>query len=95
MTLSADEVRKLARLSRLHLEDDELERLGGQLNQIVGYVEQLSEVDVDGIEPMAHAVPMDQPRRPDDVLEEVAARRALEGSAGYEDGLVRVPKIVE
>lgn len=94
MALSPDEVRKVARLARLHLEDEELSALGAQLNDIVGYVEQLREVDTDGVEPLFHAVPLELRRR-DDEAKEGVGRRGLEGSAGYEDGLVRVPKIVE
>lgn len=95
MELSLDEARKLARLSRLALGDDELEALREQLGRIVGFVEQLSEVDTDGVEPMTHAVPMALPRREDTASDDVAGRSALQGSAGYEDGLVRLPRIVE
>lgn len=93
--LSIEEASKLARLARLRLTDEQLQGLRGQLGRIVGFVEQLAEVDVDGVAPMTHAVPVTPRRRPDEPADEVAGRRALEGSAGYEDGLVRVPRIVE
>lgn len=94
MGLSLEEVRKIARLARLRLPDEQLRALGEQLNEIVGYVEQLREVDVEGVEPLFHAVPLELRRRPDEAREGVG-RRGLEGSAGYEEGLVKVPKIVE
>ena len=94
MPLSADEIRKVARLARLALEERELGALGAQLNDIVSYIEQLQEVDVEGIEPLFHAVPLELRRREDRVHEGIG-RKALEGSVGYEEGLVKVPKIVE
>lgn len=93
--LTLEEASKLARLARLRLADDELEGLRTQLARIVGFVEQLAEVDVEGVEPMTHAVPLALRRRPDEPTPDVAGRRALEGSAGYEGGLVRLPRIVE
>lgn len=54
--LSRDDVAKVALLSRLKLDDSELDRMTAQLGAILGYVERLSEVDTEGIEPMAHAV---------------------------------------
>lgn len=55
MELTRDNVAKIARLSRLRLTDDELDRFTGQLGQILNYVEMLNEVDTTGVEPMAHA----------------------------------------
>jgi aspartyl-tRNA(Asn)/glutamyl-tRNA(Gln) amidotransferase subunit C len=94
MALSPDDIEHLARLARLRTSDAERAALAAQLERIVGYVELLSEVDVEGVEPMTHAVPLDARRRTDEATD-VAGRRALEGSAGYSDGLVRVPRIVE
>ncbi len=93
--LSRADLEKLARLARLKIDDGQLEALRLQLGRIVGFVEQLAEVDVEGVEPMTHAVPMTLPRRADEADPDVAGRRALTGSAGYQDGLVRLPRIVE
>ncbi len=92
--MKVEEVRKLASLARLSLRDEEVAALQKQLGDIVGYVDQLKEVDIDGVEPMTHAVPAVLPRREDTPID-VLGRKAVEGSAGYEDGLVKVPKIVE
>ncbi len=56
MSLTADEVAKVALLARLRLEGNELETFTGQLNAIVGYVEQLAELDTTGVEPLAHGI---------------------------------------
>jgi len=95
MALTDEDLLHLARLSRLRLSDDERAGFAGQLQRIVAYVALLSEVDVDGVEPMTHAVPMQQRRRPDVVAGERAGRRAVRGSAGYADGRVQVPKVIE
>lgn len=95
MALSLDDVRKVARLARLALDPADLDKLAGQLNSIVGYVDALNEVDVTGVEPLSHAIHMEQPRRKDEALVGPIGRKGLTGSAGYEDGLVKVPKIVE
>lgn len=93
--MTLEEASKLARLARLKVEGEELERLRTQLGRIVGFVEQLREVDVEGVEPMTHAIPLTLPRRADEASDDVVGRRALEGSAGYEEGLVRLPRVVE
>lgn len=95
MAFSPDDVARLALLARLELHEEEKARLATELGRIVGYVDELAAVDVTGVEPMTHAVPTTLTLRPDVAQEEVAGRRALAGSAGYDDGLVRVPKIVE
>ena len=58
MSLSRDEVLKVSLLARLELSEAELEKMTAQLAQIVGYVDQLSQLDTEGVEPMAHAAPV-------------------------------------
>ncbi len=94
MSLSIQEIEHIARLARLGLSDEELSKLGRELNQVVQYVERLQEVDVEGVEAMTHAVPMQLAMRPDEP-EPISGRKTLQGSADYVDGLVRVPKIIE
>tara|TARA_Y100001934_G_C11879535_1_gene552444 strand:- start:251 stop:541 length:291 start_codon:yes stop_codon:yes gene_type:complete len=96
MTIELEEVKKLARLSRLDIEESELMALQQDLNSIVGYVHQLEEVNVEGVPCMTHAVPMALRLRTDEA-ERVLGRAAVEQSAGYDqdEGYVRVPKIVE
>ena len=61
--VSAQDVKKIARLSRLHVEEDRLQPIAEDLNGILGWIEQLGEVDVEGVEPMTSAVDMAAPLR--------------------------------
>jgi len=94
MSFSIENIRSLSRLARLHLHDDEIQSTQKTLNEIVEYVEALQKVNIDGIEPMTHAVPMELPLR-EDIEKPGVGREGLLGSSGYEDGLIRVPKIIE
>lgn len=94
MSFSIENIRSLCRLARLHLNDDEIQSTQKTLNEIVDYAEALQKVNIDGIEPMTHAVPMELALR-EDALKPGVGREGLIGSAGYEDGLIRVPKIIE
>lgn len=94
MIFEAAEVRKLARLARLSLSDEEVSSLQYHLGQVTKYVDSLQKVNVEQVEPMTHAVPLDLPLRVDEAKSGVG-RRGLTGSAGYEDGLIKVPKIIE
>lgn len=91
---SDDEIRKLARLSRLAIGDDELAHMGRELSSIVSYVEALATCDTDGVEPMHHAVPTELRLR-EDARADVVGTRALTGSSGFVAGLVKVPRILE
>ena len=93
--ITRTEVVQAAKLARLSLSDAEAARIAGDLERVVAYVEQLMSVDVSHVEPMIH--PTSEGACPTRADEEslVLGRRALEGSAGYDDGLVRVPKVVE
>jgi aspartyl-tRNA(Asn)/glutamyl-tRNA(Gln) amidotransferase subunit C len=95
MSLSADDVRRIAHLARLAVSDDEIAAVQGQLNGILGMVETLRAVDTTGVAPMAHAVEMTQRLRPDAVTE--ADRRAAyqAGAPAVENGLYLVPRVIE
>ena len=92
--ITRDDVVHAARLSRLRLSNEEVDAIAGDLMRVVGYVEQLMAVDVTGVEPMTHPLAVTSTRRADEARP-VLGRAALVGSAGYDDGLVRVPKVVE
>ena len=94
MSISLEAIEKLGQLARLALSKDEVHRLQNDLNKIVGYVENLQKVNVDGVEPMTHAVPVEFLMRLDEA-KSVVGREGLKGSSGYEEGLVKVPKIIE
>lgn len=94
MSFSLEDIKSLARLAHLSLTSEEIRLMQKDLNEVVGYIESLEKVNIDGVEPMTHAVPVDLPLRKDEVQVSIG-RIGLMGSAGYEDGLVKVPKIIE
>ena len=90
------EVAHLARLSRLALEDHELDRLATQLDVILGAVAKIGEVsDVEGVTPMTHAVPIENVMRPDAVRPSLPRDDVLAGAPEAEDGRFRVPRILD
>jgi aspartyl-tRNA(Asn)/glutamyl-tRNA(Gln) amidotransferase subunit C len=93
--LSRDEVLHVARLARLHLTEEELERMRAQLDAILAYVDKLRELDVEGVEPTSHAVPLVDVMR-DDALAPCLSQEAALANAPDRDGeFFRVPRIIE
>ncbi len=95
MKISREEVEKVARLARLSLADEELDRLTGQMDAVLGYVEQLKNLNTDGILPTAHAVPMENAFRADEVRPSLGTEKALGNAPAATDGCFRVPKVIE
>jgi aspartyl-tRNA(Asn)/glutamyl-tRNA(Gln) amidotransferase subunit C len=94
MPLEVDEVRKLARLARLDLTEAEVETLGPQLEKILGFVEQLSELDTDDVEPMATALDVDNRWRPDIVAPGLSVDEALASAPSRDGGYFLVPPVL-
>jgi len=88
-------VKYVAHLARLALTPEEETKLAAQLGNILGYIEKLSELDVTGVEPTAHAVPMVNITRADEVRESLSHEAALRNAPRQANGLFIVPKIVE
>ena len=95
MTLSSDEVRHVARLARLALASDEIERFRAQLSQILDHAARVSEVAAEGLEPTAHPLPLSNVFRDDVVGECLAPEKALSTAPEVEDGRFKVPRIIE
>lgn len=95
MATSDFNVQYVAHLARLALSPEEEQKLGAQLQNILGYVEKLNELDVTGVEPTAHAVPMVNVTRPDQVRPSLSNADALRNAPAKANGLFLVPKIVE
>lgn len=93
--VSAQDVKKIARLSRLHVEADRLQPLADELNGILGWIEQLGEVDVQGVAPMTSAVAMAAPMRADEVTDGGKRSDILANAPKSEDGFFVVPRSVE
>jgi len=89
------DVKKVAHLARLRLTPDEEQRFGEQLSHVIGYVSKLSELDVTGVEPTAHAMPRVNVTRPDEVFPSLSQNEALRNAPAQANGLFMVPKIVE
>ena len=89
------DVKYVAHLARLGLTPEEERKFGAQLGQVLGYIEKLREVDVSHVNPTAHAVPMVNVTRPDEVRPSLPTDEALRNAPARANGLFIVPKIVE
>ena len=95
MSVDAATVRRIAHLARIALAEEEVEPLQAELNAILAFVEQLSEVDVNGIEPMTSVTPMAMKKRADVVTEGGDPDAILKNAPATEDQFFLVPKVVE
>jgi aspartyl-tRNA(Asn)/glutamyl-tRNA(Gln) amidotransferase subunit C len=95
MSIDAATVRRIAHLARIAVADDEVEHLGSEINAILAFVEQLSEVNVDGVEPMTSVTPMEMRKRPDVVTEGGDSEPVLRNAPARQDDFFLVPKVVE
>jgi aspartyl-tRNA(Asn)/glutamyl-tRNA(Gln) amidotransferase subunit C len=94
--MAADiDVKYVAHLARLQLSPQEEQKFGAQLADVLGYIEKLKEVDVTGVEPTAHAFPLVNVARPDEVRPSMSHEEALRNAPAQANGLFIVPKIVE
>jgi aspartyl-tRNA(Asn)/glutamyl-tRNA(Gln) amidotransferase subunit C len=95
MSADADTVRRIAHLARIALAEDEVEHLREELNAILAFVEQLSEIDVDGVEPMTSVIPMQMKKRADVVTDGGIADEILKNAPAAQEHFFAVPKVVE
>jgi aspartyl-tRNA(Asn)/glutamyl-tRNA(Gln) amidotransferase subunit C len=95
MSVDAATVRRIARLARIAVTEDEVPHLQGELNAMLAFVEQLSEVNVDGVEPMTSVTPMHMMQRADVVNDGEIADRVTANAPMIEDQFFLVPKVVE
>lgn len=95
MSLDPATVRRIARLARIHVENAEAEQLAGELNNILGWIEQLNEVDVEGIDPLTGAAQMAMRLRPDTVTDGGISELVLGNAPDRAGTFYAVPKVVE
>ncbi|HEX9933439.1 MAG TPA: Asp-tRNA(Asn)/Glu-tRNA(Gln) amidotransferase subunit GatC [Allosphingosinicella sp.] len=95
MSVDAATVRHIARLARIAVSDAEVEALAPELNNILGWVEQLQEVDVSGIEPMTAVIPNALRLREDEVTDGGIRDEVLANAPAAEHGFFAVPKVIE
>ena len=95
MSVDAATVRRIAHLARISVADDEVEALGAELNAILAFVEQLQEVEVEGVAPMTSVVPMQMQPRQDEITDGGIATTIVQNAPLSEGGFFLVPKVVE
>ncbi len=95
MAIDIDTARKVAKLARIRVEEGDLPALAGELSGILGFMEQLGEVDVAGVEPMVSVTPMRLARRADVVTDGGMQAQVLANAPDAREGFFAVPKVVE
>ena len=95
MSLDKATVKNIAFLARLKVPEEELDSLAAELSGIIGWVEQLNEVDTEGVEPMASVADLTLPRRTDVVTDGNCRERVIANAPDPEHGFYTVPKVVE
>ena len=95
MSVDQDTVRRIARLARIAIRDEDVPHLQGELNAILAFVEQLDEVAVEGVEPMTSVTPMETKKRPDVVTDGGHPDKIVANAPATEDNFFLVPKVVE
>lgn len=95
MSVDLATVKRVARLARIAVSEEEANRMVGELNGILGFVEQLSEVNVDGIEPMTSVTPMDMKKREDAVTDGSKSDDIVANAPETDRNFFLVPKVVE
>ena len=95
MSVDADTVRRIAHLARIAVTDAEVPHLQGELNAMLAFVEQLSEVNVEGVEPMTSVTPMAMKKRTDVVTDGEIADDIVKNAPASENHFFLVPKVLE
>lgn len=93
-SISEQQVQRVARLSRLRLDDEQIRHFTDQLSVVLDYVSKLNELDVDGVEPMAHAADVTNVLRDDVPIPGMAAQSVLDNAAAKSPPFFKVPKVL-
>jgi aspartyl-tRNA(Asn)/glutamyl-tRNA(Gln) amidotransferase subunit C len=95
MSVDIVTVKRVARLARIAVSEEDASRMAGELNTILGFVEQLNEVDVTGVEPMTSVIPMAMKKRQDAVTDGNKAADIVANAPATDENFFLVPKVVE
>jgi len=95
MSIDIDTARKVAHLARIAVKEEDLPALAGELSAVLAFMEQLNEVDVEGVEPMTSVTPMRLKRRADVVTDGNMQEKILSNAPDAREGFFAVPKVVE
>jgi len=95
MNISKDTVKYVANLARMELSEKELEKFAGQLNDILGYIDQLKELDISNVSPTAHVLRIKNVKRKDVLKPSLDPKKALQNAPQKEGTSFKVPKVIE
>jgi aspartyl-tRNA(Asn)/glutamyl-tRNA(Gln) amidotransferase subunit C len=95
MSVDIATVKRVARLARIAVSEEDAARMADELNNILGFVEQLNEVDVSGVEPMTSVIPMEMKKRQDTVTDGNKAADIVANAPATDENFFLVPKVVE
>ena len=95
MSIDIETARRVAKLARIKVEEDDLPALAGEFNAILGFIEELNEVDIEGVAPMVSVTPMRLKRREDVVTDGDRPGQVLSNAPDAREGFFAVPKVVE
>jgi aspartyl-tRNA(Asn)/glutamyl-tRNA(Gln) amidotransferase subunit C len=95
MSIDTETAARVAKLARIRVEEADLPALAAEFNTILGFIEQLSEVDVEGVEPMTSVTPQRLKRRVDEVTDGDQPEKVLSNAPDAREGFFAVPKVVE
>ena len=95
MKFDNDEIKKVAHLARININENEADKVGEKLEGILELIDQMTQVNTDGIEPMAHALDINQPLREDKVTEADIREKSLKLSNETDQSLFIVPRVIE
>ena len=93
--IDVEQVRKVAKLARLELNQDEIQEFAGQLSAIIEYVEKINELDTENVEPLAHCLPISNVLREDSVAQSLGTEKALANAPDRDGPFFKVPKILD
>lgn len=95
MSVTIDEVRRIARLARLQFDPEEEQRLAVEMSAILDYMETLKELDTTDVPPMSHVLDLTNVARPDEVKQRITRDEALKNAPESDGAFFRVPKVIE
>jgi len=95
MSVTNEEVKHIANLARLHFTDEEVEKLTGEMNKILDYVDKLHEIDTTDVEPLKHITDMNTALRTDETKEQLSHEEALKNAPNADSDYFRVPRVLE
>ncbi len=95
MAVSKEEVKYIANLARLRFSDEETEKMAGEMNQVLNYMQTLDEIDTENVEPLRHVIDLEYRPRKDEAKEPLNHEEALKNAPDADSDYFRVPRVIE